>query len=251
AAAHRSGVGGERRRYGGGARGSGTAPRPSRIHRRARRTAAGAAAGGAAHDRQGADAPARRPGADGATNVRAGGANVRPRCRPAHRCARAHGRRRRRCGVTAGGGELVAQALAAASVRNVFTLVGGHTTPVVDACAQIGLGIVDVRHEEAAAHMAHAWARTTGEPGIALVTAGPGVTNTVTGVAHAWSGGAPLVVLAGRAPLAQADRGALHEMDQIALMRPITKWAATVFETERLPEYVARAVAEARSGRPA
>jgi acetolactate synthase-1/2/3 large subunit len=148
------------------------------------------------------------------------------------------------------GGELVAQALAAASVRHVFTLVGGHTTPVVDACAQIGVGIVDVRHEEAAAHMAHAWARTTGEPGIALVTAGPGVTNTVTGVAHAWSGGAPLVVLAGRAPLAQADRGALHEMDQVALMRPITKWAATVFETGRLPEYVARAIAESRSGRP-
>jgi acetolactate synthase-1/2/3 large subunit len=148
------------------------------------------------------------------------------------------------------GGELVAKALAAASVRQVFTLVGGHTTPIVDACARIGLGIVDVRHEEAAAHMAHAWARTTGEPGIALVTAGPGVTNTVTGVAHAWSGGAPLVVLAGRAPLGQADRGALHEMDQVALMRPITKWAATVFETARLPEYVARAVAESRSGRP-
>jgi acetolactate synthase-1/2/3 large subunit len=148
------------------------------------------------------------------------------------------------------GGELVARALAAASVRHVFTLVGGHTTPVVDACAQIGIGIVDVRHEEAAAHMAHAWARTTGEPGIALVTAGPGVTNTVTGVAHAWSGGAPLVLLAGRAPLAQADRGALHEMDQVTLMRPITKWAATLLETERLPEYVARAIAESRSGRP-
>ena len=148
------------------------------------------------------------------------------------------------------GGELVARALAAASVHHVFTLVGGHTTPIADACAQIGIRLVDVRHEEAAAHMAHGWARTTGGPGIALVTAGPGVTNTVTGVAHAWSGGAPLVVLAGRAPLAQADRGALHEMDQVALMRPITKWAATVLETERLPEYVAHAIAESRAGRP-
>ena len=155
---------------------------------------------------------------------------------------------RRRPGVT--GGELVARALAAASVRHVFTLVGGHTTPVADACAQVGIRLVDVRHEEAAAHMAHAWARTTGEPGIALVTAGPGVTNTVTGVAHAWSGGAPVLVLAGRPPLAQADRGALHEMDQVALMRPITKWAATVLETERLPEYVARAITEAGAGRP-
>src|SRR5207244_2533856 len=118
------------------------------------------------------------------------------------------------------------------------------------ACAHLGIRLVDVRHEEAAAHMAHAWARTTGEPGVALVTAGPGVTNTATGIANAWSGGAPVLLLAGRPPLAQADRGALHEVDQIALMRPITKWAATVYEAARLPEYVARALAEARAGRP-
>jgi acetolactate synthase-1/2/3 large subunit len=148
------------------------------------------------------------------------------------------------------GGELVARALAAASVRQVFTLVGGHTTPVADACVDAGIRLVDVRHEEAAAHMAHAWSRTTGETGVALVTAGPGVTNTATGIANAWSGGAPVLLLGGRAPLAQADRGALHEIDQIALMQPITKWAATVYEAERLPEYVARALAEARAGRP-
>jgi acetolactate synthase-1/2/3 large subunit len=148
------------------------------------------------------------------------------------------------------GGELVARTLAAAGVRTVFTLVGGHTTPVVDACVDAGVRLVDVRHEEAAAHMAHAWARTTGEPGVALVTAGPGVTNTATAVAHAWSGGAPVVLLAGAPPLPQLDRGALHEIDQLGVMRPISKWAVRVHEAARLPEYVARALALAVVGRP-
>ena len=148
------------------------------------------------------------------------------------------------------GGVVVARALAAAGVETVYTLVGGHTTPIIDACPAAGVGLLDVRHEEAAAHMAHAYARATGRPGVAVVTAGPGVTNTATAIANAWSGGAPLVVIGGRPPLAQADRGALHEMDQLAVMRPITKWAATVYETSRLAEYVGRALDVARSGRP-
>lgn len=148
------------------------------------------------------------------------------------------------------GGELVAEALAAAGVRTLFTLVGGHTTPIVDACAAAGVRLVDVRHEEAAAHMAHAWARATGEPGVALVTAGPGVTNTLTGIANAWYGGAPVLLLAGAAPVPQFDRGALHEIDQLSLLRPITKWAARVHDVRRLPEYVARGLAIAAAGRP-
>ncbi len=132
----------------------------------------------------------------------------------------------------------------------MFTLVGGHTTPIVDACPDAGVRLIDVRHEEAAAHMAHGYARATGRTGVALVTAGPGLTNTASGVAHAWASGAPTVLIAGRAPLAQHDRGALHEMDQLAFMRPITKWATTVHEPARLPEYVERALRTARSGRP-
>ena len=92
------------------------------------------------------------------------------------------------------GGELVARALAAAGVDTLFTLVGGHTTPVVDACYEVGIRLVDVRHEETAAHMAHARARVTGGTGVVLVTAGPGVTNTATAIANAWSGGAPVLL---------------------------------------------------------
>ena len=147
------------------------------------------------------------------------------------------------------GGELVANTLAAAGVRTLFTLVGGHTTPIVDACEAAGVRLVDVRHEEAAAHMAHAWARATGEPGVALVTAGPGVTNTVTGIANAWYGGAPVLLLAGAAPLPQLDRGALHEIDQLSLLRPITKWAARVHDVRRLPEYVTRGLATAAAAK--
>ena len=147
-------------------------------------------------------------------------------------------------------GYITAQALVDCGVTTLFTLVGGHTTPIVDACPDVGIRLIDVRHEEAAAHMAHGYARATGETGVVLVTAGPGLTNTVSGVAHAYAGGAPLVVIGGRAPLAQHDRGALHEMDQLSLMRPVTKWATTVYEPARLPEYVERALRVARSGRP-
>ena len=148
------------------------------------------------------------------------------------------------------GGQLVARALSEAGVHTLFMLVSGHTTPITDACIDAGVRLVDVRHEEAATHMATAWARRTGKPGVALVAAGPGVTNAATGVANAWSAGTPIVLLAGRPPLAQTDKGSLHEMDQIGFMKPITKWAATVLETARLPEYVNRALAESYAGRP-
>ncbi len=132
----------------------------------------------------------------------------------------------------------------------VFTLVGGHTTPAVDACHQLGIRLVDVRHEEATTHMAHGYARATGRVGVALVTAGPGVTNAATGIANAWSGGAPVLLLAGGIPRPQVGRGALHEMDQVGFMRPITKASVSVSEAARLPEAIACLLQEARSGRP-
>ena len=107
-------------------------------------------------------------------------------------------------------GYVAAQALVDCGVTALFTLVGGHTTPIVDACPDVGLRLIDVRHEEAAAHMAHGYARATGGTGVLLVTAGPCLTNTVSGVAHAYAGGAPLLVIGGRAPLAQHDRGAIR-----------------------------------------
>ena len=166
-----------------------------------------------------------RPGAPG--NRRRGPRARTRRGRPAGRVPHPPLLRRARRMT---GGRLVARALAAAGIDTVFTLVGGHTTPVVDACHEIGVRLVDVRHEEAAGHMAHAWARVTGRTGVVLVTAGPGVTNTATAVANAWSGGAPLLVLGGGVPRAQLGRGALHEMDQLGLMPPITKRAASAHD---------------------
>ena len=137
------------------------------------------------------------------------------------------------------GGRLVAQAIAAEGVDTVFTLSGGHVMPVYEGCRREGIRVVDVRHEQSAAHAAEAWGRVRRAAGVALVTAGPGVTGTVTAVANCHAAQTPLVVLGGARPLAQAEQGALQELDQLSLLKPITKWAATCPATERIPEYVA------------
>ncbi|HLX56283.1 MAG TPA: thiamine pyrophosphate-dependent enzyme, partial [Ktedonobacteraceae bacterium] len=110
--------------------------------------------------------------------------------------------------------------------------------------------VVDTRHEQAAVHAAEGWAKATRKPGVALLTAGPGVTDGVTGVANAYLAGSPILVIGGAAPLGLWDRGALQEMNQIDLLRPITKWARTVHETARLGEYTASAFRQMLSGKP-
>ncbi len=137
------------------------------------------------------------------------------------------------------GGRLAARAIAAEGVDVVFTLSGGHVMPIYEGCRHEGVRLVDVRHEQSAAHAAEAWGRVRRSCGVALVTAGPGVTGTVTAVAACFTAQTPLVVLGGARPLAQAEWGALQEFDQLALMKPITKWAAICPATERIPEYVA------------
>src|SRR5437899_1862414 len=146
------------------------------------------------------------------------------------------------------GGHLVARALAREGVRCVFTLCGGHVAPIYDGCLRENIDIVDTRHEQAAAHAADAWARLTRGPGVAIVTAGPGVTDAVTGVANARLANSPLVVLGGAAELRLAGRGALQEMEQLPLLKPITKWAATATDPKRLPEMIATAIRHATSG---
>jgi len=149
------------------------------------------------------------------------------------------------------GGQLVAQTLKAAGVECVFTLSGGHIMPIYAGCQEEGIDIVDVRHEQAAAHAADAWSRVRpGSIGVALVTAGPGVTDAVTGVANAWRANSPMLVIGGQGPFANRGRGSLQEMDHVALMRPITKWADACFETERIPEYLELAMRHAVSGIP-
>ena len=143
------------------------------------------------------------------------------------------------------GGRLAARAIAAAGVDAIFTLSGGHVMPIYEGCRHEGVRVVDVRHEQSAAHAAEAWGRVRRATGVALVTAGPGVTGTVTAVANCFAAQTPMVVLGGARPLAQAEWGALQEFDQLSLMKPITKWAAVCPEVDRIPEYVALAIRQA------
>jgi acetolactate synthase I/II/III large subunit len=148
------------------------------------------------------------------------------------------------------GGELVARVLAREGVGAIFTLCGGHILPIYDACLRHGIRIIDVRHEQAAAHAADAWARLTRGLGVAVVVPGPGVTDAVTGVANAHAARSPLLLIGGGSPLGLKGRGALQEMDQVSLLAPITKGAWAVPEPRLIPEYLARAIDLALSGRP-
>lgn len=139
------------------------------------------------------------------------------------------------------GGQIVARALAGEGVQFVFTLCGGHIMSIYDGCLDHGIGVIDVRHEQTAAHAADGWGRVTGEPGVALVTAGPGLTDAVTGVATAQRAKAPMVIIGGQAPRGYQDMGGLQDMNHVELMRPITKWSVAVPDAARLGEYVATA----------
>ncbi|HYT95067.1 MAG TPA: thiamine pyrophosphate-binding protein [Gemmataceae bacterium] len=148
------------------------------------------------------------------------------------------------------GGHLVARALKAEGIETIFTLSGGHIMDIYDGCADAGIRIVDVRHEQSAAHAADAWTRLTGIPGCAVVTAGPGTTDAVTAVANAWRAQVPMLLIGGQGPLKQAQMGSLQELDHVGLMKPITKFATTVYHTERIPEILGMAFRQAYSGRP-
>ncbi|MGH2655140.1 MAG: thiamine pyrophosphate-binding protein [Actinomycetota bacterium] len=147
------------------------------------------------------------------------------------------------------GGHLAAAALKHEGVEHLFTLSGGHIAPIYDGCVAEGIRIVDFRHEQAAAHAADGWARVTGRPGVAAVTAGPGVTDAVTGITNAMYANSPMLVLGGKSPLAELERGSLQEMDHVTLVRSITKWARTCWETGRIADYVSEAFRHATSGR--
>ncbi len=149
------------------------------------------------------------------------------------------------------GGRLAARALKNAGVECIFTLSGGHVMPIYDGCLDEGIRVVDVRHEQATTHAADAWARVSpGKIGVAVVTAGPGVTDCVTGVANAWRANSPMLVLGGQGPFANIRRGSLQEMDHVGLMRPITKWVDACYHTDRVAEYIETAIRHAVAGMP-
>jgi len=123
------------------------------------------------------------------------------------------------------GGDLIASVLVAQGTRFLFTLCGGHISPILVGCKQRGIRVIDTRHEATAVFAADAVARLTGRPGVAAVTAGPGLTNTITAVKNAQIAQSPVVLLGGAAATALKGRGALQDIDQMALLRPHALWA--------------------------
>lgn len=136
-------------------------------------------------------------------------------------------------------------------IREIFTLHGGHLDAIFQAALDHHIRLIDTRHEQAAGHAADGWARTTGRPGVAIVTAGPGVTDVVTAVANAYLDCIPTLFVGGAAPLVDAEMLPLQGgIDQLALMRPITKWAHRITHPQRIPDLVAQALRIATTGRP-
>ncbi len=152
--------------------------------------------------------------------------------------------------TTSRGADLLVKTLAAVGTRYVFALSGNQIMPIFDACIGSDIELVHVRHEAAAVHMADGWGRLTGEPGVALVTAGPGLANAVSAVYVATMSESPLVFLSGHAPLGQLGRGAFQEMAQADIVGHVAKASWTVENASDLGHDLARALRVAASGRP-
>jgi len=146
------------------------------------------------------------------------------------------------------GGHLVAKALKAEGVDTIFTLCGGHIIDIYDGCLDEGIRIVDVRHEQVAAHAADGYARQTGKLGCVVTTAGPGCTNAVTGIATATRSESPILHIGGQSSLTQHKMGSLQDLPHVDMMAPITKFSAGVFSTERVADMISMAARECFAG---
>ena len=148
------------------------------------------------------------------------------------------------------GGRLFAKALKKEGVEYVFTLNGGHIYNLYEGCVDEGIKVIDFRHEQVAAHAAEGWAKVTGKPGVAIVTAGPGVTDAVTGIANAFQAPSPMILIGGNAGITDHLRGGLQDFDSATFLKPVTKFSEQVKRVERIPEYVSIAFRHATSGVP-
>ena len=149
---------------------------------------------------------------------------------------------------TVTGSELIARALQLEGVRTVFTLAGDHILPALDVMADQDFAFIDTRHEQAAVHMADAWGRVTGQPGVAMYTT-PGFANAVPGLANAMHSGSPLLSISGCAEFSELGRGAMQEIDQVGMASPTTKSAAMVTDARRIPDMISTALRVAYEGR--
>jgi len=148
------------------------------------------------------------------------------------------------------GGQLIADVLRGHGVKHIFTLCGGHISTVLVGCKAKGIAVVDTRHEATAVFAADAMYRLTGVVGAAAVTAGPGVTNTVTAVKNAQMAQSAVIIVGGAATTVTQGRGALQDVEQLAIFRPVTKWATSVRCTGDLQPTLQRALHVAREGVP-
>lgn len=152
--------------------------------------------------------------------------------------------------MTRHGGDLIAEVLARHGATHLFALCGGHISPILTGAQARGLRVVDVRDEGNAVFAADAVARMTGAIGVAAVTAGPGVTNTITAVKNAQMAQSPVLILGGATATLLKGRGSLQDIDQLSLMKPITKWATTVKTVPALAPTIERACELAMDGVP-
>jgi len=159
-------------------------------------------------------------------------------------------RRKDKSGNVISGGHLVAKGLKNEGVDTIFTLCGGHIIDIYDGCLDEGIRIIDVRHEQVAAHAADGYARQTGRLGCVVTTAGPGCTNAVTGIATAFRSESPIIHIGGQGALTQHKMGSLQDLPHVDMMSPITKFASTVSSTERVADMVSMAAREAFNGAP-
>jgi len=148
------------------------------------------------------------------------------------------------------GGHLVAKALKNEGVDTIFTLCGGHIIDIYDGCVDEGIRVIDVRHEQVAAHAADGYARQTGGLGCVVTTAGPGCTNAITGIATAFRSESPVLHIGGQGALTQHKMGSLQDLPHVDILAPITKFSASVSSTERAADMVSMAVRECFAGAP-
>ena len=146
------------------------------------------------------------------------------------------------------GSHLIARALQMEGVKNVFTLAGDHILPVLDVMGDMDFRFIDTRHEQAAVHMADAWGRITGQPGVAMYTT-PGFANAIPGLSNATHSESPLLSISGCAEFHELGRGAMQEIDQIGMASATTKGAWMVTDARRIPDMIAHALRVAYSGR--
>jgi acetolactate synthase-1/2/3 large subunit len=156
--------------------------------------------------------------------------------------------RKDKSGKVVSGGHLVAKGLKNEGVDTIFTLCGGHIIDIYDGCLDEGIRIIDVRHEQVAAHAADGYARQTGKLGCVVTTAGPGCTNAVTGIATAFRSESPVLHIGGQGALTQHKMGSLQDLPHVDMMAPITKFAAGVRSTERVADMVSMAARECFAG---